>query len=155
MDLFPTICDLIGVKKPSRVEGLSLGPVLRGEKPRVRETLFTAYKNCQRSVTDDRWKLIRYPLINKTQLFDLHHDPHEEHDLSSEPEQSARIEQLMSGLAQSQQQYADSFPLVVSDPKPAAWSPALLTPADLKDQEEETAITFGKIPAKKAKKGAQ
>ncbi|MEI9895310.1 MAG: hypothetical protein WDN28_15835 [Chthoniobacter sp.] len=51
----------------------------------MREYLFNAYKNCQRSISNDRWKLIRYPLIDKTQLFDLAQDAHEETDLAGPP----------------------------------------------------------------------
>jgi len=150
MDLFPTACDLSGLHKPARVEGLSLGPVLRGEKERVRESLFTAYKDCERAVTDDHWKLIRYPLINKTQLFDIQNDPHEEHDLSADPAQAARLREMLAGLAKLQEQYADKYPLTVANPKPQSWSPAMLTSEDLKDQETETAITFELLPPRKA-----
>ena len=47
---------------------MSLAPILAG-KPftnRSREVMFNAYKNVQRSIRDDRWKLIRYPQINRT-----------------------------------------------------------------------------------------
>jgi arylsulfatase A-like enzyme len=142
MDVFPTFCDLIGTPIPKRVEGLSLAPVIRGEKPRVREYLYTAYRDCQRSISDDRWKLIRYPLIDKTQLFDLSRDAHEEHDIAGQPEQAARIRELMGKLAELQKQWDDPTPLTVANPKPAAWSPALLTPDDLAAQARETEVTF-------------
>ena len=56
--------------------------------PRVRDTLFLAYRDVQRAVRDERWKLIVYPKINKLQLFDLHDDPYEMQDLSADPAQS-------------------------------------------------------------------
>jgi len=146
MDVFPTICELIGTAIPARVEGLSLAPLIRGEKPRVRQVLFTAYRTCQRSISDDRWKLIRYPLIDKTQLFDLEHDAHEEHDLATQPEYATKIKELMAMLAESQRQVDDPHPLAVPDPKPATWSPAMLTPADLAAQAKETAVTFEPPP---------
>src|SRR5207302_9877758 len=98
MDVFPTICDLAGVPKPARVEGKNLAPVLRGESKSVREFLFTAYGKVQRAVRDDRWKLIRYPLIDKTQLFDLQTDPHELNDLASEPGHAAKIKELLAQI---------------------------------------------------------
>jgi len=146
MDVFPTLCELSGAPSPARVEGLSLAPVIRGEKPRVREYLFNAYKNCQRSISDDRWKLIRYPLIDKTQLFDLAHDAHEESDLAGRPENAGKIKELLGKLAELQKQYDDPHPLVVSDAKPGEWSPAQLTPADLAAQAKETAATFEPPP---------
>ena len=142
MDVFPTFCDLVGTPIPKRVEGLSLAPVIRGEKPRVREYLFNSYRDCQRAVSDDRWKLIRYPLIDKTQLFDLSNDPHEEHDLAGQPENAGKIKELLAKLGELQQQWGDTAPLTVAKPKPAEWSPAMLTPADLAAQAKETEVTF-------------
>jgi arylsulfatase A-like enzyme len=142
MDVFPTLCELSGTPIPKRVEGLSLTPVIHGQQPRVREYLFNAYKTCQRSISDDRWKLIRYPLIDRTQFFDLAHDPHEENDLSSQPEHQEKIQQLLTKLAELQKQYDDPSPLTVDSPKSGAWSPAMLTPGDLAAQAKETAVTF-------------
>jgi len=57
MDLFPTFCDLAGAKVPANVESKSLLPVIQGRTPTVRGVLYTAYRDCQRAVRDDRWKL--------------------------------------------------------------------------------------------------
>jgi arylsulfatase A-like enzyme len=146
MDVFPTLCELSGTPVPKRVEGQSLAPVIRGEKPGVREFMFNAYKDCQRSISDERWKVIRYPLIDKTQLFDLAHDAHEESDLAGHPENGSRINEMLGKLAELQKQYDDSVPLTVAAPKPAAWSPEMLTPADLEAQAKETKITFEPPP---------
>lgn len=146
MDVFPTLCELTSTPIPSRVEGLSLAPVIRGQKPQVREYMFNAYRTSQRSISDDRWKVIRYPLINRTQFFDLSQDAHEENDLSGRPEYQSKVEQMLAKLAELQKQYDDPHPLTVADPKPGVWSPALLTPADLAAQAKETAVTFEPPP---------
>jgi len=143
MDLFPTVCDFIGAPIPGNVEGRSIVPVISGATTSVRETLFTGYRNGQRAITDGRWKLIRYPLIDKTQLFDLESDPREQNDLAQVREHADRIESLLSKLAQTQAEYADPAPLRVEDPRPAAWSPDKLTPEQLKYQKEETARSSG------------
>jgi arylsulfatase A-like enzyme len=152
MDVFPTICEFTGVPKPGRVDALSLAPVIRGEKPRVRDYVFTFYRDSQRSISDDRWKLIRYPLIDKTQLFDLQADPHEEQDLAGKPERAEKIKELMVKLAEQQKLYADTYPLTVPNPKPAEWSPAKLTPEDLAKQAKETEVTFEPPPYVTGKK---
>jgi arylsulfatase A-like enzyme len=144
MDIFPTVCELTGIPKPGRVEGLSLAPVIRGEKPRVRDSLFTAYGKCQRAVTDGRWKLIRYPLIDKTQFFDLQADPHEESDLAARPEHAGKVRELTGKLTELQRQWADEHPLTIDNPKPQAWSPEKLTEQDIESQKEETAVSSGK-----------
>ncbi len=78
-DLFPTLCDLAGLKTPDSVEGKSLAPIVRGETRKVRDTLYAAYRDCQRMVRDERWKLIEYNAagVRNTQLFDLENDPNE------------------------------------------------------------------------------
>ena len=149
MDIFPTVCDFTGIPAPGRLEGKSLRPVISGQIPRVREYAFTAYKTVQRAIRDERWKLIRYPEINKTQLFDLQNDPHELHDLSSDPASAPRIQSLTAELVKEQGELGDTAPLTVPNPKPSAWSPAQLSPAQLAAQAEETAICAGLMPAPK------
>ena len=127
MDLFPTFCDFGGAKIPAGVEGRSLVPILKGQKGKVRDALYTAYRDCQRAVRDDRWKLIRYPLVDQTQLFDLTSDPHELHNLAAAPEQRAKLAEMTALLQTEMERYADRAPLQVANPKPAAWSPPSTT----------------------------
>ncbi len=130
MDLFPTFCDLASAPVPDGVEGRSLMPIIHREATKLRDVLYTAYRDCQRAVRDDRWKLIRYPLVDRTQLFDLSADPHELNNLAEEPAQAARVAAMTETLQAEMHRYADNFPLKVANPKPAAWSPpAKLPPA--------------------------
>jgi len=119
MDIFPTVCELIGAPVPEGLDGLSLAPVIGGKRPHVRETLFSSYRGCQRAVRDGRWKLIRYPLINKTQLFDLRNDPHETEDLSGDAAQIERIQRMMGLIRQWQQKLSDKQPLTSDEPESA------------------------------------
>lgn len=121
LDLFPTLCDLASVKTPSGVEGLSLAPVLTGTQKTRRTALFTAYRNVQRAVRDDRWKLIVYPQINHTQLFDLRNDPAETRDLARDPKFVKQVEKMMTLLKQKQAEAGDTQPLRVAQPQPAAF----------------------------------
>jgi arylsulfatase A-like enzyme len=123
LDLFPTFCELAGATVPSCAEGKSLVALLQGQKTKLRDGIFTAYRNCQRSWRDDRWKLIRYPLVDKTQLFDLRADPHELHNLADQSALGRKVAELMTLLAQKQTEFGDTAPLTVPEPKPAAWAP--------------------------------
>jgi arylsulfatase A-like enzyme len=123
LDLFPTFCDLAGTAMPPCAEGKSLLPLLRGQKTKLRDGIFTAYKNCQRAWRDDRWKLIRYPLVDQTQLFDLQVDPHELNNLAGRPERATKVAELMTLLALKQTQLGDTAPLQVPQPQPSAWTP--------------------------------
>ncbi|MEN6303622.1 MAG: sulfatase-like hydrolase/transferase [Armatimonadia bacterium] len=92
VDLLPTFCDLAGIQRPETArDGFSLVPVMRGEQARVRDEVFCQFyspeyhggemRHTQRAVRTERWKLTWYPLIERYQLFDLQHDPHELVDL--------------------------------------------------------------------------
>ncbi len=122
-DVYPTLCELTGVPVPEGLDAKSLAPVIQGKQPKVRDCLFTAYRDCQRSIRDDRWKLIRYPLIDKTQLFDLQADPHELNDLADKPEANGKIKELTAMLEKTRQEFGDTAPLHVDHPAPAAWCP--------------------------------
>lgn len=139
MDLFPTFAEIAGASLPAGIEGRSLVPIARGSAQKVRDVLYTGYRDVQRSIRDDRWKLIRYPLVDRTQLFDLAADPRELRNLAAEPAHAAKLAELTARLAQEMASQADTFPLTVANPKPAEWTP----PAP------------GNLPAKQAKKKAQ
>jgi arylsulfatase A-like enzyme len=117
-DIFPTLCGLTGLTAPEGVEGRDLAPVWSGERARVRDTLFLTYEDKMRAVRDDRYKLIRYPLIDHVQLFDLAEDPHELHDLAGEPAQAPRVATMTGWLADWQTRVDDPHPLTVETPKP-------------------------------------
>ncbi|MCC6293563.1 MAG: sulfatase-like hydrolase/transferase [Bryobacterales bacterium] len=99
-DLFPTLCDLTGTATPDTVEGSSLAPVIRGHKDKVRDSMFSAYRTCQRAVKGGRYKLIRYNVngARTTQLFDLQEDPLEMRNLAGDAGQKHRIGGLNSLL---------------------------------------------------------
>ena len=122
MDLFPTFCGWAQAETPSEVEGHSLMPIVQGKTQSVREVLYTAYSTAQRSIRDDRWKLIRYPEVNVTQLFDLHADPLELTNLAEQAEHADQVTRLLKLLQQEMDRYADTAPLTVENPQPAAWS---------------------------------
>lgn len=118
LDIFPTLGELAGVSGPEGSEGKCLAPVLTGKEAAVRDSVFTAYRNVQRAVRDDRWKLIVYPQVNKVQLFDLRDDPAEMHDLSAGKDHAAEVKRLTALLKESQEQLGDTLPLTTDKPQP-------------------------------------
>jgi arylsulfatase A-like enzyme len=123
MDLFPTFAEFAGAKIPAGVDGKSLRPVIEGKSSGVRDLLYTGYRDCMRSIRDQRWKLIRYPLVDRTQLYDLQADPHELNNLADKPEHAAKIAELTAALEKEMAAYSDTFPLRVTNPAPAEWTP--------------------------------
>ena len=65
IDIFPTICDLAGIKRPDYLQGVSLLPLFSNEKKEVRSEIFSevtfhaAYEPI-RAVRTSRYKYIRY-----------------------------------------------------------------------------------------------
>lgn len=119
-DIYPTICDLVGAPVPPSLDGRSLGPVLKGQVSGVRDTVFLAYRTFQRSVRLGDWKLIRYPDVDTTQLFNLRDDPAETHNLAGEPQYADRLKELLALLERQQTAYGDTLPLIASNPRPGA-----------------------------------
>jgi len=118
-DIFPTACDLSGIAVPGDLDGISHKPVINGEKKQLRETIFTAYRDVQRSVREGDWKLIVYPKINKLQLFNLKDDPDELIDLSDEPAHGEKRRVLFDRLKTQKALYSDNLPLVSDQPNKA------------------------------------
>lgn len=118
-DIYPTLCGLTGIAQPADIDGRDLTPVIQGRAESIRDTLFLAYRDVQRAVRQGDWKLIRYPQVDVTQLFNLADDPHEMHDLSADLSQSERIQSLLSLLSEQQREWGDTQPLSVENPKPS------------------------------------
>ncbi len=117
LDIFPTLCAMVGVQPPAGIDGVDLSTVWRGEVPSVRESIFTSFRNLMKAVRTDRWKLIRYPRINHQQLFDLQADPDETRSLAADPSQRERIAELTALMQQWQREVGDTDPLSVAKPE--------------------------------------
>jgi arylsulfatase A-like enzyme len=117
-DVFPTVCDLVGAPVPKGLEGKSLAPILRGQAQGVRDTVFLAYRSAQRAARRGRWKLIQYPQINTTQLFDLADDPAETNNLASHPAHAGKVKELMAIMAEQQKLFGDTLALKSDAPRP-------------------------------------
>lgn len=122
-DVLPTLGKLCDVSAPKTSEGLEFTACLGDPAKPARPQLMFAYRNVQRAVRDDRWKLILYPQVDKTQLFDLRTDPHEITNLAEKPELAAKVTALLALLEKEQKKHGDTVPLRVSNPKPAEWTP--------------------------------
>lgn len=106
-DLYPTTCDLAGIRIPETVEGKSLVPLINGKEKSLYPRAFGYYRDVQRMVRDDRWKLIQYPKVKKEQLFDLANDPFEMKDLSADPRHEGKRKELQAHLLEWQKGVGD------------------------------------------------
>jgi arylsulfatase A-like enzyme len=106
-DLYPTSCELAGVPVPETVEAASFARVLRGEDDSIHDYVFGHFADSQRMIRGDRWKLIRYPQVDREQLFDLHEDPFELNDLSTDARHAEWLARLRAELAAWQERVGD------------------------------------------------
>jgi arylsulfatase A-like enzyme len=120
LDIFPTLCDLTGIAPPAGVFGESVRPLWEGKKARIRDTVFLPYIQVQRAVRDERWKLICYPKLGYSQLFDLSIDPDETRSVFNDPAHAAHVARLTAALKAWQQKVGDTLALnATSQPPPA------------------------------------
>ncbi|MEE2907256.1 MAG: sulfatase-like hydrolase/transferase [Planctomycetota bacterium] len=92
-DVVPWLLDQADLEHPSGLHARNL-------ETGAREALVLHYRDGQRALVEDRWKLIVYPQAGLVQLFDLKNDPYEQRNLASEaPERVERMRQdLVSGM---------------------------------------------------------
>jgi arylsulfatase A-like enzyme len=111
LDIYPTLCELVGVPIPATVEGQSLVPTMRTGSE-TRDTLFFAYRGVQRAIQDSRYKLIEYVVEGRrhTQLYDLFADPWEINDLSQDARYAGEVEHLCAELRHWRDELDDTQP---------------------------------------------
>ncbi len=117
-DLFPTVCDVLGVTTPRELAGESLRPIWEGSRKQIRDSVFLPYIQVQRAVRDERWKLICYPKVNYMQLFDLQDDPSEQKNLIDGPAAAPQVERLLGLMRRWQQQVGDTLALPTDSKTP-------------------------------------
>ena len=120
-DVMPTLGSLCGVAAPKGANGRAFADVLHDPARPARPFLMFGYKTIQKALNDGRWKLIRYPHVGRTQLFDLQSDPHETKDLAGDPAQAERVKGMLAKLASEMKDDGDADPLTASTIVPADW----------------------------------
>jgi arylsulfatase A-like enzyme len=82
IDLPPTVVDLVGLEPPAVWQGLSLGPVLRGEVTSLRPGVFSGY-----AVRDgeSHWPVVSYRTPEWKYIHDGAFGHHEVYDLVADP----------------------------------------------------------------------
>lgn len=119
-DLFPTLCDVLNVDPPADLAGHSLRPIWSGQQTKIRDSVFLPLMQLQRSVRDERWKLIAYPKIGYLQLFDLQTDPYETKNLVETKEHATELARLQKLMREWQAKLNDKLELPTTSKPPAA-----------------------------------
>lgn len=108
LDIYPTLCEMLGIEIPESVEGKSFCRMFTEDDYETRKDLYFVYNNLLRSVKDKRYKLIEYRnYIRKTELFDLVRDPDEMHNLADDGRYADVRERLTELLLSYRQSWGD------------------------------------------------
>jgi choline-sulfatase len=117
-DVMPTTLQLAGSEIPDEVEFRSLLPLLSGAKEsQWRDAVTGSYMQTQRMITVGNEKLLLYPKIQVSLLYDLAADPEELRDASGDAGGLERKRKLFRRLLQEQQQMGDDLDLRAKFPE--------------------------------------
>jgi arylsulfatase A-like enzyme len=93
-DVMPTLLECAGLPVPDTVDGRSLLPIARGDRPAWRDMLHGEHTLIGQSIqwlTNEREKYVWMSASGHEQLFDLEADPHELHDRARDPQCAERL----------------------------------------------------------------
>ncbi len=98
-DFLPTAAELVGVKAPAGLDGISMLPALLGKgEQKQHDFLYWEFheNGFKQAVRHGPWKAIRWQIGAPLELYDLRSDIGEEHNVAAQhPEVSARIEEYL------------------------------------------------------------
>ncbi|MCY4778653.1 sulfatase-like hydrolase/transferase [Sphingobacterium sp. UT-1RO-CII-1] len=103
-DIMPTTLELLNINKPKHVFYNSFLDILKNQSQNSHyHEIYGCYMDLQRMVLTDSYKLIFYPKINTTLLFDVQKDPFEKNNLADKPEYNTIVSDMKKRLAKQQQ----------------------------------------------------
>ena len=106
-DIMPSTLELAGITKPPQVQFKSLMPLISGKANSSYDAIYGGYIDLQRMITADGYKMIYYPKIGKTLLYNLRNDPKEMYNLAENPSYFGLIRKLRRRLIQLQIEVGD------------------------------------------------
>ncbi|MBT6283464.1 MAG: DUF4976 domain-containing protein, partial [Phycisphaerae bacterium] len=113
LDLAPTLLEIAGVEIPERMQGQSMVPILKGDTPTWRDSMYYHYYEYpgahsvqkHEGVRTERYKLIHYYEIDEWEMFDFKSDPNEMINLYDNPAYAGVQNELKQKLKALKVQY--------------------------------------------------
>ena len=110
-DAMATTLDLAKIAKPDYVQFKSVMPLIEGSEKVQYPLVYGKYTHTQRMIQDGDFKLIVYPTIKVSRLYNTAKDPLEMKDLAINPEYAAKIQELTSKLKKLMKEMGDDMDL--------------------------------------------
>lgn len=98
VDIFPTLCDLIGLDSLPGIDGVSLTPLMRGQLSTRGAPALMTWKEGNHSLRDGQWRYTRYH-DGTEELYDQHSDPREWTNLAGDARFIGVLRNMRSCLA--------------------------------------------------------
>ena len=107
LDIYPSLCEMCGVKIPESVEGKSFAPMFEQEEYVTRPDIYHAFQARIRGVQDGRFKLVEYRCdkLKFTQLFDLKNDPWETQNFAGVPGYEGILQKLRARMEEYREEW--------------------------------------------------
>lgn len=127
IDYAPTFLDVAGAAIPDDIQGVSIVPLLNGEKPADwRKSIYYHYYEYPSvhmvprhyGIRTGRFKLMHFYEFDEWEFYDLKEDEDELVNLYNDPEYASRVESYKKQLKDLQQHYEDDSDISV---KPKEW----------------------------------
>ena len=95
--IYPTLCELAGLRPPDHIEGFSIVPLLKDPKSTRETPAITTQGFKNHTVRSEDWRYIRYA-DGSEELYDEVGDPLEYKNLADDPRHSAQKAELAKWL---------------------------------------------------------
>lgn len=96
VDIYPTLCDMTGLKKPDHLQGLSVKPLAEKPGRAWKQAVFSRYHQGD-SVKTDRYRYTRWPSKDGDpahMLYDHKTDPMENVNIASDPDHADTLKRM-------------------------------------------------------------
>jgi arylsulfatase A-like enzyme len=94
MSIYPTLCSLTGIAKPSHVEGLDISPLLKDPNKSWDQPALTTFHRNNHSYRSEKWRYIRYS-DGSEELYDHEADPNEWKNVAQDPKHTEVKQQFL------------------------------------------------------------
>lgn len=112
-DIFPTLCEKVGIDVPESVDGKSFAHLLDGQHgENFREELYLIFDKFVRGVKDENYKLIEYRNGDGqedkwTFLYDIKNDPWETHNLADDEKYADKVTEMRDKIIRHRDEWQE------------------------------------------------